>query len=138
MDLKGKIDLETQYVQSIISPVGLPSEEMLYFPLLVTDGKPFNALHDYILRINKDELPPAKAWSVTLYDLKNGFLISNDQKKYSIGVNSDVKENAEGDIEIFISAKKPDAIPDVNWLPINREDKDLDLILRLYVPDLRK
>ena len=65
---------------------------MLYFPLLVKDGIPFNALHDYILRINKDELPPAKAWSVTLYDLKNGFLVPNDKNKHSIGVNSDVKK----------------------------------------------
>ena len=131
---KGKIDLETMYVQSIISPVGLPSDEMLYFPLLVKDGKPFNAQHDYILRLSKDELPPAMTWSVTLYDLKNGFLIPNDKNKYSTGI----KENVEGDIEIVISAKKPEGVPEENWLPINREDKDLDLLLRLYVPDLEK
>ncbi len=131
---KGEIDLETEYVQSIISPIGLPSEEMLYFPLLVTDEKPFNALHDYSLHISKDELPPAKAWSVTLYDLKNGLLVPNDKNKHSTGI----KENVEGDIEIFISAKKPAALPEENWLPINREDRDLDVLLRLYVPDLEK
>jgi uncharacterized membrane protein HdeD (DUF308 family) len=131
---KGKIDLETEYVQSIIKPVGLPSEEMLYFPLLVTDEKPFNALHDYSLHISKDELPPAKAWSVTMYDLKNGLLVPNDKNKHSTGI----KENVEGDIEIFISAKKPVALPAENWLPINREDRDLYLLLRLYVPDLEK
>ena len=34
--------------------------------------------------INKTAMPPAKAfWSATLYDLKNGFFIPNDRKKYS-------------------------------------------------------
>ncbi|UCF95622.1 MAG: DUF1214 domain-containing protein, partial [Desulfobacterales bacterium] len=29
-------------------------------------------------------MPPAKAfWSVTLYDMQNGFFIPNDRKKYS-------------------------------------------------------
>ncbi len=131
---KGKIDLETELVQSVMGPLGLPSEEILYFPLLVTDDKPFNALHDYSLHISKDELPPAKAWSVTLYDLKNGLLVPNDKNKHSTGI----KENVKGDIEIFISAKKPVALPEENWLPINREDRDLYLLLRLYVPDLEK
>ena len=82
---KGKIDLETEYAQSVTAPVGLPSDEMLYLSLLVKDGQPFNAQHDYILRMNKDELPPSIAWSVTLYDLKNGLLIPNNKKKYSVG-----------------------------------------------------
>jgi hypothetical protein len=27
-------------------------------------------------------------------------------------------------------------VPDENWLPINRADMDLDIIMRLYAPDL--
>jgi hypothetical protein len=43
-------------------------------------------LHDYVLRMSKEELPPAIAiWSLTLYDLKNGFVIPNDRKKYNVG-----------------------------------------------------
>ena len=29
-------------------------------------------------------------------------------------------------------------IVEVNWLPIKRQDEDMDLILRIYVPDLEK
>ena len=29
-------------------------------------------------------------------------------------------------------------VPDENWLPINRGDEGLDIILRVYVPDLAK
>ena len=28
--------------------------------------------------------------------------------------------------------------PDENWLPINRGDYDVDIIMRLYAPDLEK
>ncbi|MGH7818130.1 MAG: hypothetical protein ACREOR_12130 [Candidatus Binatia bacterium] len=29
-------------------------------------------------------------------------------------------------------------MPDENWLPINRGDEGLDLMLRVYAPDLEK
>ena len=41
-------------------------------------------------------------------------------------------------IEIYIAAKKPDAVPSENWLPIERKDLDMNMVLRLYAPDLEK
>ena len=29
-------------------------------------------------------------------------------------------------------------MPEENWLPINRKDKDMDIVLRAYVADLGK
>jgi hypothetical protein len=29
-------------------------------------------------------------------------------------------------------------VPGENWLPINRKDKDMDIILRIYEPDMEK
>ncbi len=87
----------------------------------------------------RDELPPATAfWSLTLYDHKNGFFIPNDRKKYSVGENAGFKLNADGGIEIYISAKKSEGVPDENWLPINREDIGMDAMLRIYAPDAEK
>ena len=98
-----------------------------------------NALHDYVIRMSKDELPPAKAfWSVTLYDSQNGFFIPNDQKKYSVGENAGFKLNKDGGIEIHIAAEKLDDVPEENWLPINRNDEVLDVIMRIYAPDQEK
>jgi hypothetical protein len=98
-----------------------------------------NAMHDYVLRMSKDELPPALAfWSLTLYDLKDGFFIPNDRKKYSVGVNAGFKLNGEGGIEIVVSAKKPESVPEENWLPINRKDIDINGMFRVYVPDSEK
>jgi hypothetical protein len=58
----------------VIGPIGLRPVEAEYPPIQTTDGKKFNAMHDYVIHMTKEQLPPAKAfWSVTLYDLKNGF-----------------------------------------------------------------
>ncbi|MHC4556945.1 MAG: DUF1214 domain-containing protein [Planctomycetota bacterium] len=136
---KGQIDLETQVLQSVTGPIGLPAYQARYLPVLPADGKPMNARHDYVLKMSRDELPPATAfWSLTLYDQANGFFIPNDQMKYSVGENAGFKLNAEGGIEIFISAKKPEAVPNENWLPINRGDIELSLMYRIYAPDAEK
>ena len=136
---KGQIDLDIQVIQSIGGPIGLPAYQARYLPVATKDGKPLNARHDYVLKMGKDELPPARAfWSLTLYDQANGFFIPNEQKKYSVGENAGYELNAEGGIEIFISAEKPEGVPDENWLPINRDDIELSLMYRIYAPDAEK
>jgi hypothetical protein len=136
---KGQIDLETQVIQSATGPIGLPGYQARYISTTTKDGKPMNAQQDYVLKMSKDELPPATAfWSLTLYDTKNGFFIPNDRKKYSVGENAGFKLNADGGIEIYISAKKREAVPDENWLPINRENVRMDAMLRIYAPDAEK
>ncbi len=136
---KGQIDLQVQVIQSVTGPIGLPAYQARYLPVATKEGKPLNAQYDYVLKMSKDELPPATAfWSLTLYDQANGFFIPNDLKKYSVGENAGFKLNAEGGIEIVISAKKPEAVPSENWLPINRGDIELSLMYRIYVPDAEK
>jgi hypothetical protein len=89
--------------------------------------------------MTKDQLPPAEAfWSLTLYDMQNGFFIPNDRKKYSVGENAGMKLNEDGDIEIYVAAEKPEDVPEENWLPINRKDENIDIVLRAYVPDLEE
>ena len=56
----------------------------------------------------------------------------------SYRVNGGMKLNASGGIEIYVAAKQPDGVPAENWLPITREDLGIDLIMRVYVPDLEK
>jgi len=134
---KGKMDLETLVIQSVIGPIGLPAVEAVYPPVVTSDGTPMNALHDYVIRMTHDEMPPTSTfWSTTLYDTKNGFFIPNDRKKYSVGRNGGMKLDAEGGIAIYIAAEKPEGVPEENWLPVKRRDEAIDVILRIYVPDL--
>ena len=136
---KGKTTLESLLAVSIIGPIGVPREEALYPQVATTDGEQMNAKHDYVIRMTKAELPPAQAfWSLTLYDMKDGFFIPNDHKKYSVGENAGMKLYEDGGIEIYIAAEKPEGVPAENWLPIHRRDEDLGVQLRVYVPDLEK
>jgi len=136
---KGSTDRVTVLAMSIIGPIGLPREEAMYPAVATADGKPINALYDYVIRMKKDELPPAEAfWSLTLYELDNGFFIPNERKKYSVGENAGMKLNGDGGIEIHVAAAQPPGVPAENWLPIERKDMDLNLILRIYVPDLEQ
>src|SRR5210317_439298 len=117
----------------------MPAGEAVYPVVNTTDGKPLNAMNDYVIRMSADELPPTDVfWSLTLYDLNNGFFIPNDQKKYSVGENAGMKLNDDGGIEVYIAAEKPEGVPEENWLPVKRGDYDMDVILRIYVPDLEK
>jgi hypothetical protein len=84
-------------------------------------------------------LPPAGAfWSLTLYDLDQGFFIPNDRKKYSVGENAGMRLNEDGGIEIYVAVEHPEGVPVENWLPIERKDLDLSPQLRVYVPDLER
>ncbi len=134
---RGHIDAETLLVQSVVGPIGLPSSEAIYPAILTEDGAPMNAMNDYVIQMTADQLPPARAfWSLTLYDSANGFFIPNERKKYSVGENAGMKLDADGGIAIHIAAEQPEGVPAENWLPIERRDENLDVIMRIYDPDL--
>jgi hypothetical protein len=136
---KGDTDLDVLVAASVIGPIGLPLEEATYPNVTTADGVPMNAMHDYVIRMARDELPPTMAfWSLTLYDLQNGFFIPNDRKKYSVGENAGIVLNRDGGIEIYVAAERPKGVPVENWLPITRKDEDMDIIMRIYNPDLEK
>ncbi|MCP4258337.1 MAG: DUF1254 domain-containing protein [Planctomycetes bacterium] len=136
---KGQIPQHLLLMQSVIGPIGLPATEAVYPPVTTKDGQSMNAQNDYVIRMSGDEMPPSKAfWSMTLYDSANGFFIPNDRKKYSVGENGGMKLNTDGSIDVYVSSEKPEGIPEENWLPINRKDENLDIILRIYMPDLKK
>ena len=136
---KGNTTLEGVLAMSVIGPIGLPLTEASYPTIFTADGSTPNSANDYVIRMSAEELPPAEAfWSITLYDLERGLFIPNEQYKYSVGENAGFKLNAEGGIEIYIAAEKPEGVPAENWLPINRDDTDLSLNLRIYAPDLEQ
>jgi hypothetical protein len=136
---KGQITLEALVNQSVMGPIGLPAAEAIYPPVTTPDGGMMNAQYDYVLRMSAEELPPfGPFWSATLYDMENGFFIPNDHKKYSVGENGGMQLNEDGGIEIYIAAEKPEGVPEDNWLPIERKDEDIGIIMRVYVADLEK
>ena len=137
--LKGQMSLDMLLFQSVIGPIGLPAQEAVYPAIVTADGQSMNAQNDYVIRMTSDELPPSTAfWSVTLYDLENGFFLPNDRKKYSVGENAGKQLDDDGGITIYIAADPPSGVPAENWLPIERRDEDLNVIMRIYAPDLER
>jgi hypothetical protein len=136
---KDEISLDILLFQSVLGPIGLPAAEAVYPSIATADGEPMSAKHDYVIRMAADEMPPAGPfWSFTLYDTENGFFMPNERKKYSVGENGGMKLNDEGGIEIYVAAEKPEGVAEENWLPLKRGDYGIDVILRIYVPDLDK
>jgi len=136
---KGRMPLDLMLIQSVVGPIGLPASEAVYPPIVTADGKPMNAMSDYEIVMAAEGLPPANAfWSVTLYDSERGFFIPNERFKYSVGENAGYKLDENGGIRIVIAAEEPKGVPEENWLPLNRGDYDVDLVMRLYAPDLNR
>jgi hypothetical protein len=137
---KGQMTLGAMVAQSVTGPVGQPASQAVYLNLFQSDdGQPLNARHDYVIRMTKDQLPPAQAfWSFTLFDAKDAFFIPNERKKYSVGENAGLKLDAAGGIAIHIAEKQPAGVPPENWLPIPRQDLPLRIQIRTYVPDIEK
>ena len=55
-----------------------------------------------------------------------------------MGENAGMSLKEDGGIEIYVAEEKPDGVPEENWLPINRQDENIGIILRIYAPDLEK
>ena len=136
---KGQMQLEQLTFQSIIGPIGQPAAEAVYPAITTEDGSPMSAMHDYEIVMAPEEMPPATAfWSATLYDSENGFFIPNEHFKYSVGINGGMKLDKNGGIRMVIAADKPRGTPEENWLPINRGNYNVDVIMRIYAPDLER
>jgi len=136
---KGEMSLDAMVYQSVVGPIGQPRDEAVYPAVTTPDGTPMNAMNDYVIHMTRDEMPPATAfWSATAYDTENGFFLPNDAMKYSVGENAGMKLDDEGGISIYLSAERPEGVPEENWLPMARGDYGVDVIMRIYAPDLER
>jgi hypothetical protein len=136
---KGNMTDEILLFQSIIGPIGQPANEAVYPSIATSDGAPMNAMNDYVVRMTADQMPPAIAfWSLTLYDSANGFFMPNERKKYSVGENAGMQLDDDGGITIYVAENQPEGVPLDNWLPLVRGDYAIDLIMRVYAPDLER
>lgn len=84
-------------------------------------------------------LPPILGngfWSVTAYGDDN-FLIDNPLNRYCVNDRSGFKLNADGSLDIRVSAEEPTDIDNANWLPVAK-DKGFHLYMRIYTPNMKE
>lgn len=88
--------------------------------------------HNYVLRFEKGQLPPANGfWSITMYD-KQLFFVPNSINRYELGSRSTFVTGSDGSIELYLQADSPGKDKEPNWLPAPKGE--FALIMRLYDP----
>jgi hypothetical protein len=73
--------------------------------------------------------------AISVFGLAN---ILRSGQRIGWGNRSCLERVRERQNEKNIATEKPKGVPEENWLPINRKDENLDIVLRIYVPDLEK
>lgn len=91
--------------------------------------------HNYTITFAAGQLPPVNAfWSVTMYDGKSQFLISNPINRYLINspMLPAMTKNADGSLTLYIQKDSPGKAKEANWLPAPNDT--IYLVMRLYWP----
>jgi hypothetical protein len=118
-----------------LAGLGANQPEDAIYPLSIADadGKPLLAENNYVLHLNKSEIPPVDAfWSLTLYDA-DGYQVANPLNRFALGDRDPLKFNADGSLDLFVQHESPGADIEANWLPAPASGA-IGFVLRLYAP----
>jgi hypothetical protein len=122
--------------RAIIAQQGLGAnlaEDAIYpLNLADSDGKPLDGSSKYVIRFEKGNSPPVKAfWSITLYDA-DGFQVANNLNRFAVSSWMPFKTNADGSLELYFQNESPGKDKEANWLPAPKGV--FNLTMRLYAP----
>jgi len=85
--------------------------------LVDADGRRLTGAHRYTMDL--DPPPAAVAWSLTMYDAPDYYLVDNPLARYWLGSRTPgLRTRPDGSVRIVIQADEPaDAADQANWLP---------------------
>ena len=112
------------------------ASEILY-PMARTDGdkQPLDGKNRYVLHFPKGQLPPARYWRISMYDIE-GFFFNNPINRYGIGNMAEkLQPDADGGLTITIQRESPGKDKEANWLPAPAAG--FFMVMRLYQPEER-
>lgn len=96
------------------------------------EGKLYEGAHQYVMHIDKGQMPPVKGfWSLTMYDAEM-FFVANPLNRYTLSSRHKFKYNQDGSVDLYIQNESPGKGKEANWLPAPK-DKFV-LCLRLCWP----
>ena len=105
------------------------------YPLSMKDanGDEYNgAEHNYVMRFEKGQLPPAEAfWSLTMYD-EDFFFVANPVDRYDLAQRDRLIANPDGSVDLYLQAASPGKDKEANWLPAPKGK--FVLVMRIYAP----
>jgi hypothetical protein len=109
----------------------------ILFPMARADeaGELLTGTQHYRLTFPEGQLPPARYWRISMYDLE-GFFVNNPIDRYGIGNMAEEPEiAADGSLTVLIQHESPGPSEEVNWLPAPEDG--FFMALRLYQPEER-
>jgi len=108
-----------------------PNETQYFYTDYDAAGEQLDSSKSYTVTFAKGQLPPVNGfWSLTIYD-KQHFFTHNELNRFSLGTkNTDLKENDDGSLTLYVSAASPGAGRESNWLPA--PDGNFSLYIRAY------
>ena len=123
--------------RAMVAMTGLganPPEESIYPSLQFDDhGEIPSGKYRYRLHIEKDALPPVRAfWSATVYD-PTGFQVANELNRFALGDRDDLSYNADGSLDLFFQHHRTSDEMLTNWLPT--PEGPFTITMRLYLPE---
>ncbi|HEY4195782.1 MAG TPA: DUF1214 domain-containing protein [Mucilaginibacter sp.] len=123
--------LRAAHAQLFPGPVVVPEEAMYWSTHSDGAGSALDGQSNYVMHFPAGQLPPNKAfWSITMGDAKNHF-VPNPINRYSVSDRSDLVQNADGSVDIYIQNTAPTG-RESNWLPA--PTGKFILWLRVYLP----
>jgi hypothetical protein len=122
--------------RAIIAQFGLGANlpEDAIYPVNLADesGKSLDGANKYTLHFDKGATPPAGAfWSVTLYD-QDGFQVPNPLNRFAVSSWMNLKQNADGSLDLYLQNESPGTDKESNWLPAPKGA--FNLTMRIYSP----
>lgn len=127
----------TDYLQrAFITAIGLGANrpQDAVYPTSTNDaaGKKYSGANKYVIHFDKGLTPPVNAfWSITMYDA-DYFFVNNPLNKYTVSPRNNLKQNADGSLDLYIQNESPGTDKEANWLPAPKGD--FILMMRLYWP----
>jgi hypothetical protein len=95
-------------------------------------GRWLDGARTYELVVPKD-VPMLNFWSVVLYDVDTRGMIINPQGKTEVNSRQPLVKSKDGSVRLVFSPKKPDGVPEANWIQTNPE-KGWFTYFRWYSP----
>jgi len=122
--------------RAIVSQLGLGANlpDDAIYPLNLGDasGVPLDGTNKYMIRFEKDTMPPVHAfWSITLYD-NEGFQVPNALNRFAVSSWMPFKYNSDGSLDLYFQSDNPGTDKEANWLPAPKGP--FNLTMRLYAP----
>ncbi len=123
--------------RALVTAIGLGANrpQDAIYPTSTKDaaGKEYDgAGHNYVMHIDKGQLPPVNGfWSLTMYDA-NYFFVPNALNRQTLSSRSKFATNADGSVDLYLQADSPGKDKEANWLPAPKA-KFISM-LRLYWP----